>query len=193
MTAELDKELIENVISGFPDSGGWSLIRCAEIARHPSDTSHSPNWNLLLERIGPEAGLYAFLLPKSEFNEPFTFQLYGPRKNGEARRVPFKVDVKYLDSVLGDRFVAYVGRSANLRKRLQWHFHATKNSTAAQVREALCHARQCEIRDALRFMVEHACVAYYRLPGDLNVANRDIVEVALWAKYLSPFNIKSER
>ena len=89
--------------------------------------------------------------------------------------------------------VAYVGRSSNLAHRLPLHFHATRNTSAAQVRKALEECLHLDAPAARDFMLQHAVVAYCPIPGDQNVANRDIIEVALWAEYTTLFNIKSER
>ena len=88
---------------------------------------------------------------------------------------------------------AYVGRSANLLDRVQGHFSLSKKSTLAQVQYGLVNSKTCSARaDAVRFMLDHATLAYVVLDGPVNVANRDVIEVALWAKYMTPFNIKSE-
>jgi hypothetical protein len=42
-------------------------------------------------------------------------------------------------------------------------------------------------------MLEHAVIVYRELSGDVNVANRDILELSLVAGFAPPFNIKSER
>lgn len=52
---------------------------------------------------------------------------------------------------------------------------------------------KCQDRPAaVTFMLDHASLAYCVLDGDENVANRDILEVALCALFRAPFNIKSE-
>ncbi len=72
------------------------------------------------------------------------------------------------------------------------HFHGTKATTSAQVRESLCRCMRFGTRKAIDFMLKHGMIAHYTMPGRANVANRDIIEVALWAQYRAPFNVKSE-
>ena len=89
--------------------------------------------------------------------------------------------------------VAYVGRSANLLDRVQGHFSLSRKSTLALVQYGLVNSQTCSTRaDAVRFMLDNATLVYSVLNGAVNVANRDVIEVALWAKYMTPFNIKSE-
>ena len=42
-------------------------------------------------------------------------------------------------------------------------------------------------------MLDHATIAFRILNGIEHAANRDIIEISLCAKFMSPFNIKSER
>jgi hypothetical protein len=42
-------------------------------------------------------------------------------------------------------------------------------------------------------MLGHAVIVYRELSGDVNVANRDLLELSLLAELAPPFNIKSER
>ncbi len=41
-------------------------------------------------------------------------------------------------------------------------------------------------------MLDHARIAYHIIHGDDHAANRDIIELSLCGKLMSPFNIKSE-
>jgi hypothetical protein len=48
-------------------------------------------------------------------------------------------------------------------------------------------------KDALRALREHGRFCYTILTGFENCANRDVLEMALCARFGPPFNIKSER
>jgi hypothetical protein len=98
-----------------------------------------------------------------------------------------------LKAPIRGHFVAYVGRAADLDKRLRSHFYLTKKPTTnEQVQRVLRDSLRYGKLETIEFMLQHGSIAYCFLPGTTNVANRDIVEVALWAIYRSPFNIKSE-
>jgi hypothetical protein len=96
----------------------------------------------------------------------------------------------------GERLlVAYVGRSHKLRWRLSRHFGTADKTTVTQVRDGLVRSGvRTSIGAAVEFMRTHATIVYHggELSGDMNTANRDIVEVSLFGRYRSPFNIKAE-
>jgi len=90
--------------------------------------------------------------------------------------------------------VAYVGRAANLLQRFQWHFSLAQINTGAQVQYGLVKCGACQNRkEAVTFMLNHARIAFHFLHGDERAANRDIIELSLCSRFMSPFNIKSER
>ncbi|MFC4314484.1 hypothetical protein ACFPN2_35790 [Steroidobacter flavus] len=185
--ARLNADLIQQVIQSFPCDGGWQELACSILR---PDRAAKRSWTSVSAELSGQAGLYAFLFPRTQFSRTFTFELDGPAK----RKIPFGFCVEDLPVVAKDYFVAYVGRSANLLQRLQWHFQSWEESTAAQVRKALIRCGYVRsVEEAVDFMIQHGKVVYRRMPGDENVANRDIIEVALWATYRCPFNIKSER
>jgi hypothetical protein len=185
--ATLNASLINEAIRTFPTGAGWTHLICRDLISDAGRGKRS--WKCIWELDG-KAGLYAFLLPRSLFQRRYTFQLDGPAR----RKLPFAFSARDLQAVHKKYFVAYVGRTSNLLSRLQLHFHATEKSTAAQVRKALVSCGYVESPElALDFILQNGLIVYRILEGDDNVANRDIVEVALWAKYKCPFNIKSER
>ena len=185
--ATLNASLINEAIRTFPTGAGWTHLICRELISGAGRGKRS--WKCIWELDG-KAGLYAFLLPRSLFQRRHTFRLDGPAR----KKLPFAFSARDLQAVQRKYFVAYVGRTSNLLSRLQLHFHATKKSTAAQVRKALVSCGCVESPElALDFILQNGLIVYRVLKGDGNVANRDIVEVALWAKYMCPFNIKSER
>jgi len=185
--ATLDSLLIVEAIRTFPRGAGWTPLVCRDLLLAGGRGKRS--WKCVRDLDG-KAGLYAFLLPSAPFRKRYRFRLHGPAK----RRLPFAFSSRGLPIVSKNFFVAYVGRTSNLLSRLKLHFHLTKGSTAAQVRKALVECRFAgSARLAIDFILRNGLIVYRVVPGNENVANRDIIEVALWAKYRCPFNIKSER
>ena len=137
--ATLNPKLIEETIRTFPRRGNWRIEHCRGFHRHAGEGQPSRvNWRVTGPAIPDAAGLYAFLFPVKEFQPSFSIKLHGPSRNGAPSQIPFEVDPSTLKCALPKHFVAYVGRSANIRKRLRLHFHTTRRTTAAQVRESLC-------------------------------------------------------
>jgi hypothetical protein len=193
MPASLNSEAIDRAIKGFPSKAGWKMQRCNELEHTLWRSLRRLDWPETESDLNDEAGLYAFLFPVSAFPHSIKFRLHGPSKKNKARRIPFNVTPSHQLKPFPGHFVAYVGRTIKLRSRLKQHFHATKTTTSAQVRESLRRSMEFSRNVAIDFMIRKATIAYLAMPGDANVANRDIIEVALWAKYRTPFNIKSER
>jgi hypothetical protein len=193
--ATLNPALIKRMVDRFPHGRGWKTFQARELLRATApETARRPlAWGTVSKALGSSAGIYVFLFSKRLFADAFSFDLHGPSSQHKPRRIRFQATTSTLPSPIRGNFAAYVGRSANLGDRLRLHFHATKNTTSAQVRKALEACRNLKPHAAIDFMLNHATVAYCTIPGDKNVANRDIIEVALWAKYRTPFNIKSER
>jgi hypothetical protein len=185
--ATLDISLINEAIQAFPEGAGWTTLACLDLR---STANHRRRDWKCIQSLNRQAGLYAFLLPRAKFRNRYKFRLHGPAK----RRLPFAFSADDLPSATKAHFVAYVGRTSNLLSRFKLHFHATKKTTAAQVRKALIECGFVKnTRQAIDFILQHGLIVFCRVPGNENVANRDIIEVALWAKYRCPFNIKSER
>jgi hypothetical protein len=191
--ATLSPSMIRRVIKGLPNDSIWRRFRARTlIPKKSSKTqrhSHRLAWDNVSKGLNNSAGVYMFLFPRRVFPRTFRFNLHGPSK----KKIPFKVTMSVLPHARPRWFAAYVGRSSNLRNRLPLHFHNSKNTTAAQVRKAVEECHGLNSRAAVNFMLDHAMVYYCPMPGKRNVANRDIIEVALWAKFRTPFNIKSER
>jgi hypothetical protein len=182
-SATLQPALIEGILGGFPDNEGWCLIPANRLLGKRGTCDWTP-----LRHLNGQGGVYAFLFPADLFANSHTITLDGP--NG--RLIPFSFAAKDVPPTSG-RLVSYVGRAANLLQRFRWHFGLAKRNTGAQVQYGLVKCGKCQDRyAAVRFMLDNAPVAYCVLDGDGNVANRDIIEVALSARFRAPFNIKSE-
>lgn len=192
--AVLDTALISRVLNAFPTKQGWQLENCRDFEHDQVRSLRRVDWRTTDCGLPTHAGVYAFIFPLDSFLSSFTICLKGPTRDGVSQRIPFKVHPAKLPAPIRGHFVSYVGRSSNVRERILLHFHATRSTTAAQVRGFLVESSLgLTPYEAIDFMCQHAMIAYYSLPYSRNVANRDIIEVGLWAKYRSPFNIKSER
>lgn len=194
--ARLDPVRVREIVAGFPKPDDWKLLKCSDLKRPGSTTIPSERIWKPLKECKEQGGVYAFIFPGDIFSarkQPRPIDLHAPMVDGEKRAIPFGVET-HPDLLLADgRMVVYIGRSANLLDRVQGHFGAGEKSTLTQVRNGLVNSGVCKGREgAVDYMLEHATLAYILLPGDENVANRDIVEVSLWGKYMTPFNIKSE-
>lgn len=191
--ARLDPALVRTIVAGFPNAPIWQSLGCAELVRtNRAKTTGTRDW-APLRNCEHKGGLYAFLFPGHLFRAPQRIALHAPQKNKSRQTIQFEFS-SHADLLLPDgRMVAYVGRSANLLNRINGHFSLREKSTLAQVQYGLANCKTCSDRaDAVRFILEHATLAYTVLDGPNNVANRDVIEVALWGKYMTPFNIKSE-
>jgi hypothetical protein len=183
--AKLDPTLVSNIVADFPNTQYWQSLACADLIKPKQATR---DW-APLKHCEKKGGVYAFIFPNHLFRTPCRIKLHSPSK----QTIIFEFS-SHPDLLLPDgRMVVYIGRSANLLDRIQGHFGLIEKSTLAQVRNGLVNSGICgDLTEAVRFMLEHATLAYTKLDGPINVANRDVIEVALWAKYMTPFNIKSE-
>lgn len=191
--ARLDPALVRTTIEGFPNAPIWQSLSCAKLIESTRATANGARDWMPLQNCKKKGGLYAFLFPGHLFRTPQRIALHAPQKNKSKQTIQFEFS-SHADLLLPDgRMVAYIGRSANLLNRIKGHFGLSKRSTLAQVQYGLVNCKTCCDRaDAVRFILKHATLVYTLLDGPSNVANRDVIEVALWAKYMTPFNIKSE-
>jgi predicted GIY-YIG superfamily endonuclease len=90
--------------------------------------------------------------------------------------------------------VVYVGRTTDLRRRWREHLTRGQRKDGGQVKYGLvdCGVRR-DTDAALKALRKNARIVYTVLPGPENCANRDVLEMALCARFAPPFNIKSER
>lgn len=189
MPASLDPRLVHQIVSSFPASGDWKQVCCAELRVATISNSDARNWSPLT-LAGSKGGVYAFLFPHKFFAAPRTIMLDGPGQRG----IPFEFSALPNQLADNDGFVAYVGRAANLLQRFHWHFSLAATNTGAQVQYGLVKCGACQNRkEAVSFMLDHARIAFHILHGDDHAANRDVIELSLCSRFMSPFNIKSER
>ena len=186
--ARLNPGLVGKIISSFPRAPNWHRFSCESLLRLESNQP-GRTWSSLKSCAG-QGGLYAFLFSGQFFKSPRQIILDGPGR----RPIDFEFGGDALPTLADGNLVLYAGRTSNVLKRLQLHFSLATRNTGAQVQYGLVKCGVARDRaTAVGLMLSHAKVVYTLLPGDENVANRDIVEVGLWSKYMTPFNIKSER
>ncbi len=181
LQARIDLEIVRTSAGDFPD--GWQRLSC-NLLQSPRSRSWKP-----LRHVRKKGGVYAFLFPEVHFAEDRQIQLDGPAR----RLIPFHFSTRNHPPV-GGYFVAYVGKASNLLQRLQWHFNLAQSTTVAQVQFGLIKSGISRDRhEAVEFMLQHGQIVYREFSGDTHVANRDLIEMSIFAKFAPPFNIKSER
>jgi hypothetical protein len=188
MRARLDLELTQSLAASFPNGQSWQTIRAREFVKDRGDLIHS-DWSPAAA-LGGVGGVYAVLLPVAWFEQPMTLPLHASHKHrGE------KILLEFVVPVLLDGYgVVYVGRTGNLLKRWRGHLTKGERNDGGQVKFGLLDcALHTDPISALRVLREHGRFVYTTLPGPENCANRDVLEMALCARFGPPFNIKSER
>src|SRR5258708_236769 len=191
--ARLDPPFVRAIIDGFPNAPRWQSLACAKLVQSTrAKVTGTRDW-APLEHCKEKGGVCAFLFSEYLFSTARRTALHAPQKNKGKQTIQFEFSSHSVLLLSNGCMVAYVGRSANLLDRVQGHFSSSKKSTLAQVPYGLVNSKTCGTSaNAVRFILDHATLAYAELDGSINVANRDVIEVALWAKYMAPFNIKSE-
>lgn len=186
MPAQLCPETIQNVVASFPFGGGWKHLECSTL--RDGQDSAKRRWTHVRD-LRTEGGVYAFLAPVHFFAAPRTIHLHGPG----GIQIPFEFTLPGL-SARPELGVVYAGKSSNLSQRIQFHFALGDRNYGGQVKHALvdCGIAADEVA-AVLLMLAHAHIVFHELPGQDNAANRDVIELTLCAKYMPPFNIKSER
>ena len=185
VTARVDPSLVRAAVNHFPGPP-WDVYR----------PPHEPraDWGLQPSM----AGVYAFLFPRELLPKVLEVRMYRGQVTAGGDRpeeVLLRYDVAEVQGGIAESFVAYVGRTTDLLRRLRWHFSIVESTTAAQVRKGLEAAMEVGREGASEFMREHATVVLLHagLSGLKNTANRDAIECSLVGRYMPPFNIKAER
>jgi hypothetical protein len=188
MRARLDLELTQRLAGEFPNGENWQTIQARDFVKDRGDVIYS-DWSagIALEGVG---GVYAVLLPIAWFDQPMTLPLHAShRHRGE------KILLEFVVPALWDGYgVVYVGRTGNLLKRWRGHLTKGERNDGGQVKFGLLDcALHTDHLSALRALREHGRIIYTTISGPENCANRDVLEMALCARFGPPFNIKSER
>jgi GIY-YIG catalytic domain-containing protein len=186
--ARLDLLLTQRLADSFPSGDDWRAVHAHTFIADRGDRVFS-DWSsaTALKQVG---GVYAVLLPVAWFDQPRTMPLHAPHTHSEAF-----ITFEFTLSVLADGYgVIYVGRTTDLQRRFKQHLSNGKRKDGGQVKFGLLDcAIHADSLDALRALREHGRFCYTELPGPENCANRDVLEMALCARFGPPFNIKSER
>lgn len=186
MTAKLDAELIRKIAKDFPKKGAWEKMQCNECLPNEAKKRVSFSHFKRLEDVG---GIYAVFLPVNYFDRPRTIQLHASL----GTQIPFQFTLS--DDVVADYALVYIGRTSRLGKRWKTHLSSEISKTGGQVQQALRESGVVSktAGSARAFLRQHGLIYYHKLSGPVNCANRDMIEIALCAKYMAPFNIKAER
>lgn len=188
MTATLDLSLVHRLAGSFPNEG-WQQLQSRTFFRDRGGKSVS-DWTSL-RHLKRQGGVYAILLPCAWFSPARILRLYAPHTH-ETRTIDFEFSLAPLGN--DDHGVAYVGRTTNLADRWRGHFSRGQRKDGGQVKYGLFDCElHADIALALQALRDSARVIYTVLPGSANCANRDVLEMALCARFGPPFNIKSER
>jgi hypothetical protein len=168
-----------------------------------------------LEGIPDNPGVYCFVLPESDLPKERRLILHG-RTFGpkDARRqLQFRFEYSATALTRGSDLVIYVGKASNLRARLKSHRSVNRDATTNQVLRGLvgkpyCDLNTSELEGAWKNLIKHGTVYYFKHAhddeikndpatmdevGQSSVAERDLLEIKLIAKYAPPFNLKAER
>jgi hypothetical protein len=164
--------------------------------------------------ISEDAGVYCFTMPEFALPEERALILHGRTFGGKGSRAQLQIKFTYEAQKFGDNddLVLYVGKAAGLRARIKGHLSVDTRATTNQVLRGIVggthtSVRESSLRRALNSMREHARVHFFEhsLPsesidfrtlaeaGECLVAERDLLEIKLIAKFAPPFNIKAER
>jgi hypothetical protein len=196
-TTRLTSNLDEIVLSAGVEGSMWRKASLADIGEIPGNP-----------------GVYCFVLPESALPIDRAVILHGRTFGPKGARRQLQIRFHYTASAFteGADMVIYVGKAVNLRGRLKAHLSVDIRATTNQVLRGLVGKPHTHItREALtksrKHLKEHGVVYYYEHShaderndhhtrddvGETFVAERDLLELKLIAKYAPPFNLKAER
>ena len=159
-------------------------------------------------------GVYCFVLDEEYLPKERMLILHGRSFRPEGNRSQLQFRFHYTASILkeGSGLVIYVGKASNLHGRMKGHLSVNLESTTNQVLRGLSGKRKADLtakeltasrekllKNGKIFFFEH----YHKDEledhdrredvGESLVAERDLLELKLIAKYAPPFNLKAER
>jgi hypothetical protein len=168
-----------------------------------------------LEKLPNEAGVYCVVFPMTMLPEKRMVILHGRTSGKRGARWQLQFEFKYEATPFrkGEGVVLYVGKASGLRTRLKGHLSVNANATTNQVLRGLTgqsshQVGRGDLSEARKFLLERGRAFYYvhqhedevgpnpakdGQRGMSYVADRDLLEIKLIAKYAPPFNIKAER
>ena len=164
--------------------------------------------------ISSSAGVYCFVLPEAALPTERALILHGRTfgKKQARRQIQIRFDYQAIQFAGREELVVYVGKAANLRARIKGHLSTHVRATTNQVLRGLVGGPHTAITSAAlerarsvlqklgsvhlvehfhpNELIDHRTAAEI---GECLVAERDLLEIKLIAKYAPPFNIKAER
>jgi hypothetical protein len=167
-----------------------------------------------IDDITELAGVYCFTMPKASLPKKRSLILHGRTFGSRGSRSQLRVEFAYEAQQFGNHsgLVLYVGKAARLRARIKGHLSTHPRATTNQVLRGLVagsHAKASRISlsNALTTLRAHGQVHFYEHchpsesrdlrgldeAGECFVAERDLLEIKLIARFAPPFNIKAER
>ena len=167
-----------------------------------------------INQVPKNPGVYCFLLPESKLPKERVLILHGRTSGKKNNRSQYQFEFSYRATPFteGSDLVIYVGKASNLHGRFKSHLSVNPEATTNQVLRGLVGKAKADIdKDALEVALEHLRehgTIYYRehyhkdeliTPDPLHgagkslVADRDLLEIMLIARYAPPFNLKAER
>jgi hypothetical protein len=167
-----------------------------------------------LGTVPERPGVYCITLPRTCLPRTPVLILhgrtFGPKTARRQLRFRFRYRAQHFAA--GRGVVVYVGKAADLRARLKGHLSDRARSTTNQVLRGLLgkplpkvtmRALRAPRERLLRHGRIHCCPHFHpdevadprgrANMGESRVAERDLLEIKLIARYAPPFNIKAER
>jgi hypothetical protein len=196
-TTKVAADLDQIVASAGSEHAGWRKA--------------SPN---KLEEIPKKPGVYCFVLPESDLPEARMLILHGRTfgPKGKRRQLQIRYHYSAAEFTKGSGLVVYVGKAVNLHGRIKGHLSVDPKATTNQVLRGLVGKPHTAVdspalEKAKKHLAGHGTVHYFEHchadeakdhaklddVGECLVAERDLLELKLIARYAPPFNLKAER
>jgi hypothetical protein len=168
----------------------------------------------MLKEIPQKPGVYCFVLPENDLPRERVLILHGRTFGSKDKRRQLQIRFHYSADTLteGSGLVVYVGKAVNLHGRIKGHLSINPKATTNQVLRGLVGKQHSAVdspalKKAKMRVVGHGVVHYFEHchadeakdhvklddVGECLVAERDLLELKLIAKYAPPFNLKAER
>lgn len=167
-----------------------------------------------IETIPQLPGVYCFVLPERDLPKERVLILHGRTFGSKDKRRQLQIRFQYEAAAIAEDsgLVVYVGKAVNLRGRIKGHLSINPKATTNQVLRGLVGSPHTAVdssalRESKMHLIEHGIVHYFEHchadeakdhaaledVGECLVAERDLLELKLIARYAPPFNIKAER
>jgi|GEM_PF-1076235 len=190
MHTKLGERIVREAVDSFCTGKSWIIHKCSVL----KDDGRNLQWKNLRGLEEETGGNYVFLWPASDFKAERTIPLSGPSVKNLPQEILFHFKPQTVRWEGKTWAVLYVGKTTKLKQRFQWHFSSAQTNTGGQMQHCLVKCGVARNRkEAIQMTLDKALLCYRVLDGYEEAANREMIEVGLWAKFGPPFNIKSER